>query len=205
LTASKELERNATVKQNVSKRLSVEGLEADGQIKVEHIAQVLYDDYGIENITKQVKKPLRDLKVAIHPGCHITMPSKIINFDNPASPRKLNELVKVTGAQLVDYETKSLCCGATIIGIKEDVSEFLVRKKIENVAGRVDALITFCPICHATYDIQQLDIFSSEKEKQVPVLHYTQLLGLAMGLAREKLGFDMNRIDVSEILRKIDH
>jgi heterodisulfide reductase subunit B len=205
LTASKELEGNATVKQTVSKRLSVEGLEADGQIKVEHIAQVLYDDYGIGNITKHVKKPLRDLKVAIHPGCHITMPSRIIAFDNPASPRKLDELVKATGAQLVDYETKRLCCGATIVGIKEDVSKSLVRRKIENVAGRVDALITFCPICHATYDIQQLDIFAAEREKQVPVLHYTQMLGLAMGLSREKLGFDLNRVDVSEILRKTDH
>jgi len=202
LTASKELEGNAAVKRNVSKKLLVEGLEANGQIKVEHIAQVLYDDYGIENIAKYVKKPLRDLKVAIHPGCHITMPSKIIGFDDPASPRKLNELVKATGALLVDYETKRLCCGATIVGIKEDVSKALVRRKIENVAGRVHALITFCPICHATYDIQQLDVFASERDKQVPVLHYTQLLGLAMGLPEGKLGFDLNRVDASGILGK---
>jgi heterodisulfide reductase subunit B len=65
-------------------------------------------------------------------------------------------------------------------------------------------LITFCPICHSTYDIQQLDVFSdSEKKKQVPVLHYTQLLGLAIGLPEEKLGFDMNRVGVSEIHNKL--
>lgn len=202
LTVSKELEENTSLRQNISKRLSVEGLEANGGVKVRHIAQVLHDDYGIENIRKHVKEPLTNLRVAIHPGCHITMPSKIIGFDNPASPKKLNRLVEVIGAQLVDYETKRLCCGATIIGIKEDVSKALVRRKIENITGRVDAIVTFCPICHATYDIQQLDVFTSEREKQVPVLHYTQLLGLAMGLPEEKLGFDLNRVDASGILGK---
>lgn len=204
LTASKELQENASLKQNVSKRLSVEGLEAKGGIKVRHIAQVLHDDYGVENIRRHVKKPLINLKVAIHPGCHITMPSKIIGFDNPAFPKKLDALVEVTGAKLVDYETKRLCCGATVVGIKEDVSKSLVRKKVENITGKADALITFCPICHSTYDIQQLDIFSdSEKQKQLPVLHYTQLLGLAIGLPEEKLGFDMNRVGVSGILNKL--
>jgi heterodisulfide reductase subunit B len=132
------------------------------------------------------------------------MPSKIIGFDNPAFPRKLDALVQATGAKLVDYETKRLCCGATIVGIKENISKALVKKKVENITGKVDALITFCPICHSTYDIQQLDVFNdSEKQKQVPVFHYTQLLGLAMEIPEAKLGFEMNRVDVSKILEKV--
>lgn len=204
LTASKELRENATLRQSVTKRLSVEGLEAKGGTKVRHIAQVLHDEYGLENIRQHVKRSLEKINVAIHPGCHITMPSKIIGFDNPAFPKKLDALVEITGAKRIEYETERLCCGATILGIKEDVSKVLVRKKVENITGRADALITFCPICHSTYDIQQLDVFNdSEKKKQVPVLHYTQLLGLAMGLPEEKLGFDMNRVGVSEILNKL--
>lgn len=204
LTASKELQESEKLRQSVSKRLSVEGLESKGGTKVRHIAQVLHDEYGLENIRQHVKRPLESLNVAIHPGCHITMPSKIIGFDNPAFPKKLDALVEVTGAKVIDYETKRLCCGATIVGIKEDVSRVLVRKKVESITGKVDALITYCPICHSTYDIQQLDIFNdSEKQKQVPVLHYTQLLGLAMGIPEAKLGFEMNRVGVSEILNKL--
>jgi heterodisulfide reductase subunit B len=203
LTASKELEENPSLRESVSKRLSIEGLTATGGVRVKHIAQVLHDDYGVKEILSYVKNPLKKLRVAIHPGCHITMPSKIINFDNPAFARKLDELVQLTGANLLEYETKRLCCGATIVGIREDVSKSLVRMKVENLAGRADALITFCPICHATYDVQQLDVFGeSEREKQVPVLHYTQLLGLAMGVPEDRLGFDMNRVDVSEMLKK---
>lgn len=140
LTASKELQTNEKLRQSVSKRLSVEGLEARGGTEVRHIAQVLHDDYGIQNIRQHVKRPLGDLKVAIHPGCHIAMPSKIIGFDNPAFPKKLDALVEVTGAKPIEYETKRLCCGATIVGIKEEISKALVRKKIENVTGKADAL-----------------------------------------------------------------
>jgi heterodisulfide reductase subunit B len=132
------------------------------------------------------------------------MPSKIIGFDNPAFMKKLDDLVEVTGAKPVNYETKRLCCGATIVGIKEDVSKILVRKKIENITGKVDAMVTFCPICHSTYDTQQLDVFSdAEREKQVPVLHYTQLLGLALGIPEEKLGLEMNRVDITKVMEKI--
>jgi heterodisulfide reductase subunit B len=204
LTASKELQANEKLRQSVSKRLSVEGLEAKGGVQVKHVAQVLHDEYGIENIRQHVKKPLGGLKVAIHPGCHIVMPSKIIGFDDPVFPKKLDALVEVTGAKPVEYETKRLCCGATVVGIKEDLSKVLVRKKIENITGKVDAMITFCPICHSTYDVQQLDVFGeAERQKQVPVLHYTQLLGLAMGISEEKLGFEMNRVDISSILEKV--
>jgi heterodisulfide reductase subunit B len=204
LTASKELQVNEKLRQNVSKRLSVEGLEAKGGVQVKHIAQVLHDDYGVENIQLHVKRPLGSLKVAIHPGCHIVMPSKIIGFDNPAFPKKLDALVESTGAKPAEYETKRLCCGATIVGIKEDVCKVLVRKKIENITGKVDALITFCPICHSTYDVQQVDVFGeAERQRQVPVLHYTQLLGLAMGIPEEKLGFEMNRVDISKLLEKV--
>jgi heterodisulfide reductase subunit B len=204
LTANKELRENPSLKGSITKRLSIEDLEATEQVEVKHIAQILHDDYGIPEIKRHVKKPLDTLKVAIHPGCHITMPSKIVNFDNPASAKKLDELVQVTGANVLEYETKRLCCGATIVGIREDVSKALVRMKVENITGKADALITFCPICHATYDVQQLDVFSdSEREKQVPVLHYTQLLGLAMGIPEDKLGLNMNRVDLSRTLEKV--
>jgi heterodisulfide reductase subunit B len=203
LTANKELQTNEKLRQNISKRLSVEDLELKGGMEVRHIAQVLHDDYGIENIRQHVKTHLGNLKVAIHPGCHIAMPSKIIGFDNPALLKKLDELVEVTGAKPINYETKRLCCGATIVGIKEEVSKILVRKKIENLSGKVDAMITFCPICHSTYDTQQLDVFSdASSEKRVPVLHYTQLLGLALKIPEEKLGFEMNRVDITKVLEK---
>lgn len=198
-TADKDLQEDPKLMAEVNRRLSIERLELSRHVDVKHIAEVLHDDYGIEPLRGKVERQI-GLKVAIHPGCHITMPSKIMGFDDPEFAQKLDELVGITGAEPAQYRTKKLCCGATIISIDEDVSRSLVRQKISDIAVKVDALITFCPICHVTYDVQQLE--AVDEEKRVPVLHYTQLLGLAMGITRNRLGFDLNRVDVEQLLTK---
>lgn len=201
-TADKELQENPKLMAEVNRRLSIEKLELSRHVDVKHVAEVLHDDYRTDRLKEKVSKHI-DINVAVHPGCHITMPSKIMNFDDPEFARKLDRLVEITGAKPVRYRTKKLCCGATIVGIDEDVSRSLVKQKISDITGKVDALITFCPLCHVTYDIQQLE--AVDEEKRVPVLHYTQLLGLAMGIPSRRLGFDLNRVDVEQLLAKLEN
>ncbi|RLF21689.1 MAG: CoB--CoM heterodisulfide reductase subunit B [Thermoprotei archaeon] len=188
------------LKKSVNERLSIEGLEVKGGLKVIHIAELLHDHYGVDRLAQQVKVKL-NLNVAVHPGCHIVRPMDVIGFDNPEVPLKLEKLVELTGCNSIQYRTKRECCGATLAGIDQEASKSLVARKIMNIKGRADALITFCPICHASYDAMQRAAL--KPEDQVPVLHYTQLLGLALGLPPEKLGFDYNRVSVDKVLAKI--
>jgi len=61
-------------------------------------------------------------------------------------------------------------------------------------------VVTPCPLCQMQLDIYQDDAQSIAKSKaRVPVLHLSQLVGLALGVDAKKLGLDYNVIDASKL------
>ncbi|MEM1507945.1 MAG: CoB--CoM heterodisulfide reductase iron-sulfur subunit B family protein [Candidatus Bathyarchaeia archaeon] len=202
---NRALKEEKALREEVNKRLSEVGLEFKGSIDVKHISQALIEDIGLANIKKAIVRPLKGLKVAEHSGCHLSRPKKYIEFEDPENPKALKMLIEATGAKCVEYKGETECCGSTIAAIDDKVSLSLVREKLLNVkeAG-ADALITVCPACHVMYDANQIRVERMFGEKyEVPVLHYTQLLGLAMGMSPEELGFDELRVKPLKMLEKI--
>ncbi len=182
------------------------GSEYEGEKpRVIHLARLLYEEVGVDKIRSLVKHPLEGLKFATHPGCHYVRPSSLTGcFDDPEFPHSLDELVKATGAESVDYIGKEDCCGGGILAVREDVAKAMTWKKLKALAGKVDALVLICPFCGIMYDrYQKLMADELEGELNVPVLYYPQLLGLALGVDPEKLGFDVNSISVERLLEKV--
>lgn len=202
---NKSLKENKALREEVNSHLRKTGLEFKGSIEVRHISQVLIEDIGIDNLRKAITRPLKNLRVAGHSGCHLSRPRKYIEFEDPENPRALKMLIGATGAKIIEYLGETECCGSTIAAFDEKISLSLVREKLMHVkeAG-ADALITVCPACHIMYDTNQLraeKIFSEKYD--IPVLHYTQLLGLAMGMRPEELGFEELRVKPTKVLEKI--
>ena len=173
--------------------------------RVVHFARMLYEDLGPEKIRGLTKRPLQGLSIATHPGCHYVRPSALSGgFDDPEFPHSLDELVEATGAETVDYVGKEDCCGGSILAVREDISKAMTRKKLETLSGKVDAMVLICPFCGIMYDrYQKLMGAEMEKEFGVPVLYYPQLLGLALGIDPEELGFDVNSVSVDGVLEKV--
>jgi len=201
------LERDEATGKNVDSLLSKQiDSEYEGEKpRVIHFARMLYEDIGVEKINNMVKHRLGGLKIATHPGCHYVRPSSLIGgFDDPEFPHSLDELVEATGAESVDYIGKRDCCGGGILAVREDVAKAMTWKKLEVLAGRVDALVLVCPFCGIMYDrYQKVMADELERELNVPVLYYPQLLGLALGVNPEDLGFDINAISVEGLLEKV--
>jgi len=174
----------------------------EGSSKVKHISRVFIEDVGIEKIRGTIVKPLKQLKVAPHYGCHIMKPSDEIRFDSPENPKLLDSLLEATGVKCVNYMEKRLCCGAPIMGVDEKLSLEVVRHKLKSIQDvGADAIVTVCPFCHTHFDLNQVRIEEDYSEKyQMPVLHYTQLLGLAQGFSPDELGLYENRVPVDNIL-----
>ncbi|MFQ6116232.1 MAG: heterodisulfide reductase-related iron-sulfur binding cluster, partial [bacterium] len=134
--------------------------------------------------------------------CHLLRPTKFMGYDDPEDPAVLKGLIQLTGAECLDYMDEAECCGYTVIAIDDMVALQLTREKLQHIkmAG-AQALITVCPSCHLMFDMQQSRIERIFNEKfELPVLHYPQLLGLAMGFRPDELALKELRVDPSKIL-----
>jgi heterodisulfide reductase subunit B len=203
---NKSLDADKKLKVQVNCHLKEIGMEfKGGQIVVKHLIQALVEDVGLEKIKDSVVKPLTGLKVTEHNGCHILRPSKYIGFDDPENPVLLKRLIEATGAECLDYLYETDCCGAPIIGVNDTIPLYLAGDKLRNVKSvNAQALITVCPFCHMMFDINQPRIERLlEEEFGIPVLHYPQLLGLAMGLTHKELVIDELRVDATNLLKNI--
>jgi len=202
---NKILKADKALKEQINNHLKEVGLEFKGTIEAKHLLQMLKEDIGIDKIKASVVKPLTMLKVAEHNGCHILRPKEYIGFDDPEDPQTLKMLIEATGATCLDYIDETECCGAPSVGVSDKVALALARDKLSHVK-QVDAqaLITICPFCHIMYDTNELRIEKMFNEAYgIPILHYPQLLGLAMGLTPEELAFNELRVTAQKILKQV--
>lgn len=204
-------EANIVLKENMEKRVAVNRILKDfnkefrGTINVRHLLEVLYLDIGANQLSKLVKKPL-NLNVAVHYGCHILKPSRSREIKGSERPRFFDELVEVLGAKSVPYKDRMLCCGAGggVRAASLDVALDITQEKLQNIKDvGAELIVTPCSFCHLQYDWGQIEI----KDRtgvlfNIPVLHYVQLLGLALGLQPEKLGVYHNAIPVDSVIQK---
>lgn len=180
----------------VNESLKQVDMEYKGTVNVRHFADVLFRDVGAEEIAKHVKNPLENIRAAIHYGCHFLKPSKLKNLDDPERPSILEDLVEAVGATSIDYRDKNMCCGAGggVRAKVADVALSITKEKLENIQ-KTDAncILNVCPFCHLQYDRGQKDVGNGF---DIPVIHLSQLYGLAFGIDKEKLGFDVHEIPV---------
>jgi len=203
---NKILEEDKKLNEKINGYLKEIGMEFKGTTNVKHLVHVLVEDVGIERIKDCVKKPLTNFRVAQHGGCHIVRPVKYVDHgDDPENPTMLKNLIRLTGAECLDYMDEAECCGNPVIGVNEAVPFQMAKEKLEHIRSvKAQALITVCPYCHIMYDLNQPRIERTFNEKfGIPVLHYTQLLGLAMGFTAEELAMKELRVKPTELLSQI--
>ena len=200
-----DLSQDSEEREEVNKRLAQAGLHYDGVVKVRHFARILYEEVGTEEIKRHVQRPLNDLKIAIHYGCHYFKPSEVYEgFDDPEDPKTLDALVALTGAKVTAYQDMKSCCGGPILPVDERTALSVAKQKLDHlVEAGVDALCLVCPFCSVMYDSNQKSIEAEfETTYQLPVLYLPQILGIAMGFDRKELGLNMNVVKTKELLAK---
>lgn len=178
-----------------------------GKVDAKHIIELIYE-IGAENLRAKIKRPLNNLKVAVHYGCHLLKPSKNRPWEQTQRHTFLDELVEVTGAKSVKYKDKYLCCGAGggVRGSQVAVSVDIAKEKLDNmIEAGVDCLVNVCSFCHLQFEASQpqLNKELGEKRYQLPVIYYTQLLGLALGMEPEELGLHKHVVNTQPVLDKI--
>ncbi len=199
------LKNDQNLKKKINEILSKAGKEYQGIIEVKHYLQVLMGDVGITRIKQSVSKPLNALKVASFSGCHLLRPSELLKFDDPENPHIFDDLIEALGAKSVDYKNKLKCCGGLLRGHSDDLALNIAREKLINTTkAGADCVSTLCPFCFIALDMGQLQIKSKLKEEyNMPVMHYAELLSIALGIDPEELSLNSHKIKVDGILNKI--
>ena len=200
--AEHRLKESNALKEEINAILAKEGLEYQGKTEVKHILTVLYHDVGLDVIKEKVVRKYKDIKIATHYGCHALRPSDVVMFDDPVNPELFDKLVEVTGAKSIYWQSRLDCCGAPLLGINDELSMDLTKKKIVNASeSGADYLCDSCTYCHMQCDNVQQMIISSGHDgiHALPAILYTQLLGLSLGIDSKALGLANNRVDISKI------
>jgi len=202
LMVNNTLKQDPNLKNNVNEILSEVGKEYKGKADVKHLVDVLYDDVGVDKLKNAVKDPLMKLRVATQPGCHLTKPKRLhLGFRKEFGA--LDELVRATGAETVDYDRREMCCGGPLRDIDDELSRTVARQKLMDIKkADVQGIVTVCPFCFLQFDLGQLEIKRHFKEEyNLPVLHFVELLRMAMGMKLESWEIKSHRIPLSSILK----
>ncbi|MBN2474427.1 MAG: CoB--CoM heterodisulfide reductase iron-sulfur subunit B family protein [Pirellulales bacterium] len=186
----------------VNEALAAGGLHYDaGRVRVRHLLDVVYTDIGETAIRDKVVRPLTGLKVAPYYGCQVVRP--LNSFDNPEHPTRLDELFTWLGADVVNYPLKSHCCGGHMTQISEAQAFELIRRLLQcAVENGADMILCMCPMCQLNLDAYQRQVnnyFSTSYN--IPIVFFTQMLGLAFGIEPGKLGIGKEIIPIEPVLR----
>ncbi len=185
------LMKNNPESQDTLNRFMDEEIDYDGQVEVVHLLQVLRDDLGWEFIAGKVKRPLDGLKVVPYYGCTLTRPEGAA-IDNVERPVVLQDMLKTIDATVIDFPLATECCGAfEIVNNPDSVKERA--HTILNMATGLgaEAIIVSCPLC--SHNLGQV-------QTGIPIIYFTQLLALALGVGPERCGFDLNFGNTEEVL-----
>ena len=203
--AKNTIRQNQKAARRIKELLKEEGLEYNPDIKMWHTIDLLHDHVGLEKIRKTIKKPLEGLRMASHVGCQIIRYSDLGRVDDAENPHKLDELIRALGAETVDYAEKLDCCGSALTYSHPDSALSLAGSKLKALQTiKIDSLIVSCPNCGLMFDARQKDTATIIGVKlNIPVLYYTQLLGVALDIDEKRLGLHLNQSPIENLLAKI--
>ena len=198
---------NVLMKEDAAKRDTIndfidEGTDYAGEVKVVHLLEVLRDDLGWETLSQKVKLPLRGLKAAPYYGCTLLRPQEVA-IDSIDNPTILREFLEALGASPVDFPESQRCCGSyQVISSPDDISEY-ARPILDSALNRgTETLVLTCPLCDYNLGRGQKELSKKSGFREMPLLYFTQLLALALGLNPRVCHFELNHGSPELLLRE---
>jgi heterodisulfide reductase subunit B len=197
---------NPAFRTQLNEVLAADGLHyTPGAVRVRHLLEVLLEDVGLDAIAAAVTRPLTGLRIAPYLGCLVSRPDLDQRWAQHEQPRELDRLMAALGAEVVDFTARTACCGGHMTQISPDVAWELLRRIVEPAdQAQADLLVTVCPMCQ-----MNVDSYQGEMDRHLglryhmPILFFTQLIGLAFGRPPHELGIGTEVVSAARALARI--
>ena len=196
----KYLAETPDIKRKVNEALAAGGLRYDGGVVSKHLLQVVVEDVGLDKVRALVKRPLAGLKVAPYYGCQIARPFPM--EESVENPVMLDRLLEALGAVAVPYAMKTVCCGGALMGTREEVALRLCRNLLLCAQQQsANCIAVTCPLCQMNVDTYQGRVNEAYGTSfNIPVVYFTQLMGVAFGVGAEDLGLNRCTVPATALL-----
>ncbi|HUV28447.1 MAG TPA: CoB--CoM heterodisulfide reductase iron-sulfur subunit B family protein [Anaerolineales bacterium] len=198
--ANAYLKEDLDLANHINYALEADNLKFSGDIQVKHLMEVFADDVGYEELQDKVSHPLQGLRVAPYYGCQIVRPKK--DHEDVENPRFFEDLMTAIGADPVDFAYRLRCCGGSLLITSRDAAYQLIFELLQNAQkSGADVIATACPLCQTNLECYQMQINQEfGTDFKIPVLYFTQLIGLSLGLPAKKLGIGSEFVSADRIL-----
>jgi heterodisulfide reductase subunit B len=194
------LKEDPDLAEHINFALNEDNLQFSGNLAVRHLIEVFVHDVGLEEVKNNVSQPLKDLRVVPYYGCQILRPRK--DHEDVEQPQFFEGLLSAMGAVPVDFPLKLHCCGGSLILTSRRAALGMVRNLLQCAVDREATVIaTACPLCQVNLECYQKQVNQEfGTEFSVPVMYFTQLMGLAMGIEPKRLGIGKELVSVMPTL-----
>jgi heterodisulfide reductase subunit B len=182
------LQEDPELAEHINFALEEDNLHISGETNVKHLMEVFIDDVGLDEIKEKVSRPLEGLRVAPYYGCQLVRPRK--NGEEVENPQFFEGLISAIGADPVDYGTKTRCCGGSLMITNREAALDMVYELLLDARNReTDIIATICPLCNVNLEVYQKQVNQHYgTDFSISVLYFTQILGVALGIAPGRLG-----------------
>jgi heterodisulfide reductase subunit B len=201
LKSAQESITDENLKKNVEQII---GSKYPQNVEVLHILDVIVEKIGVGAVKEKVVRDLRDLRVACYYGCLMTRPPKVTGKQHFENPTEMESLIEALGAEAIDWNMKTFCCGASFALTQTDVVLELTKKILSDaVSAGAQVISVGCPLCHANLDGRQTQI--NEKfgtNFKIPIFYFTELMGLVLGIRAKDLGLFRHITEVEDFLKE---
>ena len=174
---------------HINEALQEDNLSFSGKMVVKHLIEVFSNDVGVEEIKSKVIYPLSGLRVAPYYGCQILRPKK--GNEDVEQPHYFEDLMSAIGATPVDFPLKLTCCGGSLLISSRPAAYSMIHNLLYDAQrAQADVIATACPLCQVNLECYQQQVNQEfGTHFSIPVVYFTQLIGLSMGIPPKKLGF----------------
>ena len=177
------------------------GLRYDGKLRVRHLLELMVTDIGVKAIARRVQRSLNGIRVAPYYGCLVVRP--YAEFDGPDLPTSMDRLLTTLGADVVPYVMKTRCCGGVLMTTQKNIGLKLVGDILSPIRD-VDCVVTVCPLCQLNLEAYQREVAGKLGEPvHIPVLYFTQLIGLAFGLPEQDLKLKASLVGTQKLMKRL--
>jgi heterodisulfide reductase subunit B len=183
--------------------LGAVGRTYDGKVKVRHVMDILINDVGLEAVAEKVTRRLTGIKVAPYYGCQFSRPMG--TFDDPEFPTTMDRFFAALGADVIDYPSKVKCCGGMMMLTKAEGALHMCHELLKTAQdGGADVIVAACPLCEMNLEAYQPKVNKMYgTDFNIPVMYFTQLAGLALGVEPNKLAIDKQVVSCDRVIAAI--